>query len=82
MAVERRSSDEIRRLAVEQGLRSLRQDGVEKVLNGVTSLEEVLRIVEGRSEDTGPEPEPVEIVAENAEAEEAKRVVPLRRGVS
>jgi type IV pilus assembly protein PilB len=47
MAVERRSSDDIRRLALSQGMRTLREDGFEKVRNGVTSLEEVLRIVEG-----------------------------------
>ncbi len=50
MAVERCSSDEIRRLAVAQGMRSLREDGMRKVERGVTSLEEVLRIVEGRME--------------------------------
>jgi type IV pilus assembly protein PilB len=47
MAVERRSSDDIRRLALSQGMRTLREDGYEKVRSGVTSLEEVLRIVEG-----------------------------------
>jgi type II secretory ATPase GspE/PulE/Tfp pilus assembly ATPase PilB-like protein len=47
MAVERRSSDDIRRLALSQGMRTLREDGFEKVRDGVTSLEEVLRIVEG-----------------------------------
>jgi type IV pilus assembly protein PilB len=47
MAVERRSSDDIRRLALSQGMRTLREDGYEKVRSGATSLEEVLRIVEG-----------------------------------
>ncbi len=47
MAVERRSSDDIRRVALSQGMRTLREDGCEKVRSGVTSLEEVLRIVEG-----------------------------------
>ncbi|MEK7252018.1 MAG: ATPase, T2SS/T4P/T4SS family [Actinomycetota bacterium] len=45
MAVERRPSDEIKRLAVEQGMRTLRQDGMEKVKLGTTTLEEVLRVV-------------------------------------
>jgi type IV pilus assembly protein PilB len=45
MAVERRPSDEIRRMAVEQGMRTLRQDGMEKVRLGMTTLEEVLRVV-------------------------------------
>ena len=45
MAVERRPSDEIKRVAVEQGMRPLRQDGQEKVRLGMTTLEEVLRVV-------------------------------------
>jgi type IV pilus assembly protein PilB len=45
MVVEHRPSDEIRRLAVEQGMRTLRQDGMEKVKLGLTTLEEVLRVV-------------------------------------
>ncbi len=50
LAVERCSSDEIRRLAIAQGMRTLREDGLRKVERGITSLEEVLRIVEGRTE--------------------------------
>jgi len=45
MAVERRPSDEIKHLAVEQGMKTLRQDGMEKVKLGMTTLEEVLRVV-------------------------------------
>jgi type IV pilus assembly protein PilB len=45
MAVERRPSDEIKRLSVEQGMKTLRQDGMEKVKLGTTTLEEVLRVV-------------------------------------
>ena len=45
MAVERRPSDEIKRVAVEQGMRPLREDGQEKVRLGMTTLEEVLRVV-------------------------------------
>jgi type IV pilus assembly protein PilB len=45
MAVERRPSDEIKYLAVEQGMMTLRQDGMEKVKLGMTTLEEVLRVV-------------------------------------
>jgi len=45
MAVERRPSDEIKKIAVEQGMLTLRQDGMEKVRLGVTTLEEVLRVV-------------------------------------
>jgi type IV pilus assembly protein PilB len=45
MAVERRPSDEIKAVAVEQGMLTLRQDGMEKVKLGMTTLEEVLRVV-------------------------------------
>ena len=45
MTVERRSSDDIKRVAVEQGMRVLRQDGMKKVELGLTSIEEVLRVV-------------------------------------
>lgn len=45
MAVERRPSDEIKRIAVEQGMKTLRRDGMDKVKLGMTTLEEVLRVV-------------------------------------
>jgi type IV pilus assembly protein PilB len=45
MAVERRPSDEIRKVAVDQGMWTLRRDGMEKVRLGLTTLEEVLRVV-------------------------------------
>ena len=45
LAVDRRPSDEIKRLAVEQGMVTLREDGLEKARLGLTSLEEVLRVV-------------------------------------
>ena len=45
MAVERRLSDEVQRVAVEQGMLTLRRDGMEKVRLGMTTLEEVLRVV-------------------------------------
>jgi len=47
LAADRKSSEEIRRVAVAQGMRSLREDGLEKACMGTTSLEEVLRVVEG-----------------------------------
>ncbi len=47
LAADRRTSDDIRRVATLQGMRSLRDDGLDKVRMGVTSLEEVLRVVEG-----------------------------------
>jgi type IV pilus assembly protein PilB len=45
MIVEHRPSDEIQRVAVEQGMRTLRHDGMEKVKLGLTTLEEILRVV-------------------------------------
>ncbi len=42
---ERRSAVEIRRAAVQNGMTSLREDALRKVLSGVTTLEEVLRAV-------------------------------------
>lgn len=45
MAVDRRPSDEIQEIAIEQGMRTLWQDGLEKVAAGMTSLEEIMRVV-------------------------------------
>jgi type IV pilus assembly protein PilB len=45
MAVERKSSLEITKVALEQGMITLRRDGMEKVALGHTSMEEILRVV-------------------------------------
>src|SRR5690625_5911369 len=45
LAVKRASSFEITEVAHAQGMTSLRHDGWQKVLQGLTSIEEVLRIV-------------------------------------
>jgi type IV pilus assembly protein PilB len=45
LAVERASADAIRVVAREQGMVTLREDGLAKVLQGVTSIEEILRVV-------------------------------------
>ena len=45
LTVERRSSDDIRRVAIEQGMVTLREDGLEKVAAGLTSMEEIFRVV-------------------------------------
>ncbi|MGH2716380.1 MAG: GspE/PulE family protein [Thermoleophilaceae bacterium] len=44
LTVERASADEIRKVAVGQGMRTLRVDGFEKVKNGITSIAEVARV--------------------------------------
>jgi type IV pilus assembly protein PilB len=45
LILERRSADEIARLAAEQGMRSMLVDGMEKVERGITSRAEVIRVV-------------------------------------
>ncbi|MBT8215110.1 MAG: Flp pilus assembly complex ATPase component TadA [Acidimicrobiia bacterium] len=45
LTVERAASDDVKRVAIEQGMLTLRDDGLEKVKLGQTSLEEVLRVV-------------------------------------
>jgi len=40
-----KQADQIRRTLAESGFRSMRQDAVDKVLQGVTALEEVLRVL-------------------------------------
>jgi type IV pilus assembly protein PilB len=43
--VERASADAIKAVAVQQGMMTLRDDGLEKCRMGLTSLEEVARVV-------------------------------------
>ena len=43
--VEHASGDEIARIAREQGMKTLRDDGFEKVRLGLTSIEEIMRVV-------------------------------------
>jgi type IV pilus assembly protein PilB len=45
LALERRSASEVLNVAVEQGMRRLRDDGLEKVKEGRTSVSEVARVV-------------------------------------
>jgi type IV pilus assembly protein PilB len=44
LTVERASAEDIRKIAVGQGMRPLRVDGFEKVKNGITSIAEVARV--------------------------------------
>ena len=46
LVIQRSSSNAIKQEAVREGMRTLRDDGWEKVLNGVTTVEEVLRVTE------------------------------------
>jgi type IV pilus assembly protein PilB len=45
LIVERKSADEIGRVARAEGMLALRQDGLERVLQGLTSIEEISRVI-------------------------------------
>ncbi len=45
LTVARASTDKIKKQALKEGLVVLREDGLEKVLQGITSLEEVMRVI-------------------------------------
>jgi type IV pilus assembly protein PilB len=45
LTVERKSADEISRVASAEGMKGLRDDGIEKVLLGMTSIEEIARVI-------------------------------------
>ncbi len=45
LTVERKSADEIGRVAAAEGMKSLREDGIDKVLLGMTSVEEIARVI-------------------------------------
>ncbi|MDO8735956.1 MAG: ATPase, T2SS/T4P/T4SS family [Thermoleophilia bacterium] len=45
LTVERKSADEISRVAQAEGMLSLREDGIDKVIKGVTSMEEIARVI-------------------------------------
>ena len=44
LALKRQSSSALRQVALEQGMRSLREDGLEKVSLGITSIAEITRV--------------------------------------
>lgn len=44
LTIENASADKLRRAAIKEGMKTLRQDGFIKVLQGLTSIEEVLRV--------------------------------------
>jgi len=45
LAVERASSETVKQVAVEQGMYTLRDDGLHKASEGLTSIEEIARVV-------------------------------------
>ncbi|MEO0094207.1 MAG: GspE/PulE family protein, partial [candidate division WOR-3 bacterium] len=47
MIIEKQPSEEIQRFLISKGFKTMRDDGLEKVRKGITTLEEVLRITHG-----------------------------------
>lgn len=45
LILRRASAAEIKNLAIKQGMHTLRQEGIDKILEGSTSVEEVLRVI-------------------------------------
>jgi len=45
LTVERASSDAMRSVAIQQGMMTLREDGLIKAARGLTSIEEIARVV-------------------------------------
>ena len=45
LTIERATAEEIKKAAVQEGMRTLRDDGFEKFKLGLTSIEEVMRVV-------------------------------------
>ncbi|MDZ4178271.1 MAG: type II secretion system protein GspE, partial [Coriobacteriia bacterium] len=45
LTVEEATADEIKKVAVREGMLTLKEDGLEKVRMGQTSIEEILRVI-------------------------------------
>ena len=52
MVFENRSAVDIREIAISEGMSTLYRDGVEKVMRGVTTLDEVYRVAKQTESDT------------------------------
>ena len=53
LTVERKSADEISRVARAKGMLSLREDGIDKVLKGITSMEETAGSLSSKAQERG-----------------------------
>jgi len=51
MIFENKSAVEIRKVAIEQGMRTIYSDAIRKVLNGTTTLEEIYRVAKRSEQD-------------------------------
>jgi type IV pilus assembly protein PilB len=50
MIVDKSSDDVIKQQAIEEGMKTLRNNAIDEVLNGVTTLDEMMRVVDVRTE--------------------------------
>ncbi len=51
MIFENASSQDLRKMAIKQGMKTLYQDGIAKVMSGITTLEEVYRVAKRTEQD-------------------------------
>ncbi|HOS94274.1 MAG TPA: ATPase, T2SS/T4P/T4SS family, partial [Armatimonadota bacterium] len=54
LILRRASTGEIREQSISQGMRTLRQDGISRVIAGVTSVEEIIRVTQEEMENQKP----------------------------
>ena len=76
MILNRASSGEVRKVAIAQGMHSLRDDGLRLVLEGRTTLEEVLRVTKDEMASAGVFKKPASEKAEAPEPEAAPQPAP------
>jgi len=50
MIVDGAGDDAIKHQAISEGMKTLRKSGIEEVVNGVTALEELMRVVDIRTD--------------------------------
>ena len=48
MIIGRKSTGALRKQAIQEGMLTLQMDGIQKVLAGISSIEEVLRVAGGK----------------------------------
>ena len=54
LILQKKDANSLRKVAVREGMQTLRNSAIEKVFNGITSIEEVIRVVnaeENEAED-------------------------------
>jgi len=70
---KRCSAGELKALAIASGMQTLREDGVEKVAQGMTTAEEVLRVTRMVSVDSDPLELSTELSADSSDVDKAAR---------